>query len=95
MRKDGVEKVFVSHLSVDIFLTEDLIARDIIMNMLSPEPRDRPSAAKVLKHSFFWNLEKQLQFFQVYIYIYILHHVLVFNSVRDCMSMVTFIVIGC
>uniref|UniRef100_UPI00358E3207 serine/threonine-protein kinase/endoribonuclease IRE1 isoform X2 n=1 Tax=Myxine glutinosa TaxID=7769 RepID=UPI00358E3207 len=43
---------------------EDLIARDIIMNMLSPEPRDRPSAAKVLKHSFFWNLEKQLQFFQ-------------------------------
>ena len=92
MRKDGVEKVFVSHLSVDIFLTEDLIARDIIMNMLSPEPRDRPSAAEVLKHSLFWNLEKQLQFFKVYI---LQHHVLVFNSVRDCTSMVTFIVIGC
>uniref|UniRef100_A0A4W5QWU4 Uncharacterized protein n=1 Tax=Hucho hucho TaxID=62062 RepID=A0A4W5QWU4_9TELE len=32
--------------------------------MLSMEPQRRPSAESVLKHPFFWSLEKQLQFFQ-------------------------------
>lgn len=33
--------------------------------MLSVEPCKRPSAESVLKHPFFWSLEKELQFFQV------------------------------
>eukprot|EP00063_Salmo_salar_P066504 XP_014041339.1 PREDICTED: extensin-like [Salmo salar] len=32
--------------------------------MLNMEPQRRPSAESVLKHPFFWSLEKQLQFFQ-------------------------------
>lgn len=42
----------------------DIIARDLIEQMLSMEPHRRPSAESVLKHPFFWSLEKELQFFQ-------------------------------
>ncbi|XP_036382252.1 serine/threonine-protein kinase/endoribonuclease IRE1-like [Megalops cyprinoides] len=43
---------------------EDIIATDLIEQMISMEPQKRPSAESVLKHPFFWSLEKQLQFFQ-------------------------------
>ncbi|XP_038844593.1 serine/threonine-protein kinase/endoribonuclease IRE1-like [Salvelinus namaycush] len=43
---------------------EDIVATDLIEQMLSMEPHRRPSAESVLKHPFFWSLEKQLQFFQ-------------------------------
>ncbi|XP_071252483.1 serine/threonine-protein kinase/endoribonuclease IRE1 [Salvelinus alpinus] len=43
---------------------EDIVAADLIEQMLSMEPQRRPSAESVLKHPFFWSLEKQLQFFQ-------------------------------
>ncbi|CAG11431.1 unnamed protein product, partial [Tetraodon nigroviridis] len=43
----------------------DIVARDLIERMLSVEPCKRPSAESVLKHPFFWSLEKELQFFQV------------------------------
>uniref|UniRef100_A0A671LGH4 Serine/threonine-protein kinase/endoribonuclease IRE1 n=1 Tax=Sinocyclocheilus anshuiensis TaxID=1608454 RepID=A0A671LGH4_9TELE len=43
---------------------EDIVARNLIEQMLSMEPKKRPSADRVLKHPFFWSLEKQLQFFQ-------------------------------
>lgn len=43
----------------------DIVARDLIEQMLSMEPYKRPSAESVLKHPFFWILEKELQFFQV------------------------------
>ncbi|XP_031425227.1 serine/threonine-protein kinase/endoribonuclease IRE1 isoform X2 [Clupea harengus] len=43
---------------------EDIVARDLIQQMLSVEPEQRPSAERVLKHPFFWSLEKQLHFFQ-------------------------------
>uniref|UniRef100_A0A8C9VF40 Serine/threonine-protein kinase/endoribonuclease IRE1 n=1 Tax=Scleropages formosus TaxID=113540 RepID=A0A8C9VF40_SCLFO len=43
---------------------EDIVAADLILQMLSMEPQKRPSAESVLKHPFFWSLEKQLQFFQ-------------------------------
>lgn len=33
--------------------------------MLSVEPYKRPKAESLLKHPFFWSLEKELQFFQV------------------------------
>uniref|UniRef100_A0A8C1TD62 Serine/threonine-protein kinase/endoribonuclease IRE1 n=1 Tax=Cyprinus carpio TaxID=7962 RepID=A0A8C1TD62_CYPCA len=42
----------------------DIVARNLIEQMLSMEPEKRPSADRVLKHPFFWSLEKQLQFFQ-------------------------------
>ncbi|KAM5125649.1 serine/threonine-protein kinase/endoribonuclease IRE1-like [Mantella aurantiaca] len=32
--------------------------------MIDKDPQERPSAKAVLKHPFFWSLEKQLQFFQ-------------------------------
>ncbi|XP_055039394.2 serine/threonine-protein kinase/endoribonuclease IRE1 [Misgurnus anguillicaudatus] len=43
---------------------ESIVARNLIEQMLSMEPEKRPSAERVLKHPFFWSLEKQLQFFQ-------------------------------
>ncbi|KAJ0033570.1 hypothetical protein NQD34_000677 [Periophthalmus magnuspinnatus] len=42
----------------------DVIARDLIEQMISPDPVVRPSTACVLKHPFFWTPEKQLLFFQ-------------------------------
>nr|XP_028568505.1 serine/threonine-protein kinase/endoribonuclease IRE1 [Podarcis muralis] len=43
---------------------EDIVARDLIEQMISTDAQKRPSANCVLKHPFFWSLEKQLQFFQ-------------------------------
>ncbi|XP_041077128.1 serine/threonine-protein kinase/endoribonuclease IRE1-like isoform X1 [Polyodon spathula] len=43
---------------------EGLVANELIQQMISMDPRKRPSAECVLKHPFFWGLEKQLQFFQ-------------------------------
>ncbi|NXJ94681.1 ERN1 endoribonuclease, partial [Corythaixoides concolor] len=43
---------------------EKLVARELIVAMISPEPQRRPSAPMVLVHPFFWSQEKQLQFFQ-------------------------------
>uniref|UniRef100_A0A8B9D682 Serine/threonine-protein kinase/endoribonuclease IRE1 n=1 Tax=Anser cygnoides TaxID=8845 RepID=A0A8B9D682_ANSCY len=42
----------------------DIVARDLIEQMITMDPQKRPSASCVLKHPFFWGLEKQLQFFQ-------------------------------
>lgn len=42
----------------------DIVARNLIEQMLSMHPQERPSAESVLKHPFFWSLEKELQFFQ-------------------------------
>ncbi|XP_032900007.1 serine/threonine-protein kinase/endoribonuclease IRE1 [Amblyraja radiata] len=43
---------------------DDIIARDLIQEMINMDPQKRPSAKCVLKNPFFWSLEKQLQFFQ-------------------------------
>uniref|UniRef100_A0A8C7YD22 non-specific serine/threonine protein kinase n=1 Tax=Oryzias sinensis TaxID=183150 RepID=A0A8C7YD22_9TELE len=45
-------------------LSEDIVARNLMEQMLSMDPHKRPSAESVLKHPFFWSLEKELQFFQ-------------------------------
>lgn len=55
-------KYSLEHLQIDKH--EDIIARDLIEQMLSMEPNKRPSAECILKHPFFWSLEKELQFFQ-------------------------------
>uniref|UniRef100_A0AAQ4RVZ7 Serine/threonine-protein kinase/endoribonuclease IRE1 n=1 Tax=Gasterosteus aculeatus aculeatus TaxID=481459 RepID=A0AAQ4RVZ7_GASAC len=52
----------LDHLQTDKH--EDIVARDLIEQMVSMEPHRRPSAESVLKHPFFWSLEKELQFFQ-------------------------------
>ncbi|NXT30796.1 ERN1 endoribonuclease, partial [Pelecanoides urinatrix] len=43
---------------------DNLVVRELIVTMISPEPQRRPSAPVVLVHPFFWSQEKQLQFFQ-------------------------------
>ncbi|XP_049635003.1 serine/threonine-protein kinase/endoribonuclease IRE1 [Suncus etruscus] len=43
---------------------EDVVALELIEKMIAMDPQKRPSAKHVLKHPFFWSLEKQLQFFQ-------------------------------
>ncbi|XP_071426961.1 serine/threonine-protein kinase/endoribonuclease IRE2 isoform X2 [Pithys albifrons albifrons] len=43
---------------------DKLVARELIVAMISPDPQHRPSAPVVLVHPFFWSQEKQLQFFQ-------------------------------
>jgi serine/threonine protein kinase len=47
---------------------EDVVARELIEKMIAMDPQQRPSAKHVLKHPFFWSLEKQLQFFQVFLH---------------------------
>ncbi|KAM7394525.1 hypothetical protein PAMP_021322 [Pampus punctatissimus] len=43
---------------------DDVIAQDLIEQMINAEAESRPSTACVLKHPFFWSPEKQLLFFQ-------------------------------
>ncbi|KAI1884104.1 hypothetical protein AGOR_G00222970 [Albula goreensis] len=43
----------------------DMVAADLIEQMLSMEPHRRPSAESVLEHPFFWSWEKQLYFLEV------------------------------
>ncbi|XP_069023754.1 serine/threonine-protein kinase/endoribonuclease IRE1 [Embiotoca jacksoni] len=52
----------LSHFMEDIH--DDVIAQDLIEQMISPFVDLRPSTACVLKHPFFWSPEKQLLFFQ-------------------------------
>ncbi|KAK5914110.1 hypothetical protein CgunFtcFv8_008573 [Champsocephalus gunnari] len=59
--------ILLGTYSLDHLLTdkhEDFVARALVEQMMSMEPQRRPSAESVLKHPFFWSLEKELQFFQ-------------------------------
>uniref|UniRef100_A0A668SMB1 non-specific serine/threonine protein kinase n=1 Tax=Oreochromis aureus TaxID=47969 RepID=A0A668SMB1_OREAU len=59
--------ILLGSYSLDHLQTDkhgDIVARDLIEQMLSMDPHRRPSAESVLKHPFFWSLEKELQFFQ-------------------------------
>ncbi|XP_018429302.1 PREDICTED: serine/threonine-protein kinase/endoribonuclease IRE1, partial [Nanorana parkeri] len=49
---------------LDLDNHEGLVAHHLIQQMIDKDPQRRPSAEAVLKHPFFWSLEKQLQFFQ-------------------------------
>ena len=44
--------------------SDDVIAQDLIEQMINAEESSRPTTACVLKHPFFWSPEKQLLFFQ-------------------------------
>lgn len=55
----------VTGVLVSLTPSEDIIAQHLIEQMLSMDPHRRPSAESVLKHPFFWSLERELQFFQV------------------------------
>ncbi|XP_017261734.1 serine/threonine-protein kinase/endoribonuclease IRE1 [Kryptolebias marmoratus] len=50
------------HFMEDIH--DDVIAKDLIEQMIGADAETRPSTACVLKHPFFWSPEKQLLFFQ-------------------------------
>ncbi|MEQ2233943.1 hypothetical protein ILYODFUR_026906, partial [Ilyodon furcidens] len=52
----------LSHFMDDIH--DDVIAKDLIEQMINADADSRPSTACVLKHPFFWSPEKQLLFFQ-------------------------------
>ncbi|MEE6507103.1 hypothetical protein FKM82_007966 [Ascaphus truei] len=52
------------HFFVVVTFAEDIVAHKLIEQMINKEPPTRPSAESMLKHPFFWSLEKQLQFFQ-------------------------------
>ncbi|XP_051888803.1 serine/threonine-protein kinase/endoribonuclease IRE1-like [Pristis pectinata] len=52
----------LQHLKPDVH--DDIVACDLIQEMINMDPQKRPSAKCVLKNPFFWSLEKQLQFFQ-------------------------------
>nr|XP_020475493.1 serine/threonine-protein kinase/endoribonuclease IRE1 [Monopterus albus] len=59
--------ILLGRYSLDHLQTDkhaDIVARDLLEQMLSMEPHWRPSAESILKHPFFWSLEKELQFFQ-------------------------------
>uniref|UniRef100_A0A7N6AT70 non-specific serine/threonine protein kinase n=1 Tax=Anabas testudineus TaxID=64144 RepID=A0A7N6AT70_ANATE len=59
--------ILLGRYSLDHLQTDkhaDIVARDLIEQMLRMEPHSRPSAESILKHPFFWSLEKELQFFQ-------------------------------
>ncbi|XP_069762136.1 serine/threonine-protein kinase/endoribonuclease IRE1 isoform X3 [Narcine bancroftii] len=43
---------------------ENIVGKNLIEQMISDNPQQRPSSQCVLKHPFFWSKEKQLQFFQ-------------------------------
>lgn len=80
----------INGMFVLLTLPVDIVARDLVEQMLSMEPHRRPSADSVLKHPFFWSLERELQFFQV-----MLTHVLLnVHTVlcTDCMFLTTMIV---
>ena len=47
------------------FSAENVVCRELVESMINFKPELRPCAAAVLKHPFFWSLEKQLAFFQV------------------------------
>ncbi|KAG8446071.1 hypothetical protein GDO86_013807 [Hymenochirus boettgeri] len=49
---------------LDLEQHEHIVAHHLINQMINKDPQSRPSAEAVLKHPFFWKLEKQLQFFQ-------------------------------
>ncbi|XP_031563309.1 serine/threonine-protein kinase/endoribonuclease IRE2-like isoform X1 [Actinia tenebrosa] len=40
------------------------VAKELIRNMLSPDPSQRPTTESILKHPVFWSKERQLAFFQ-------------------------------
>lgn len=43
---------------------ESILAHSLINDMISPDPSKRPTASDVLKHPFFWDQKKNLEFLQ-------------------------------
>ena len=67
---DTVDTVKLCYVIGGVFVTvfysiEYIRDQHLILSMLNCEPAARPTAAAILTHPFFWNREKQLQFFQV------------------------------
>ncbi|XP_072026641.1 serine/threonine-protein kinase/endoribonuclease IRE1-like [Amphiura filiformis] len=50
--------------SLDRISQDDIVSRQLLARMMDTVPSLRPLTKSILKHPFFWNHEKQLQFFQ-------------------------------
>ena len=44
---------------------EDVTERSLVDDMIQRDPKERPSAAAVLSHPFFWTLSTMMLFIQV------------------------------
>ena len=71
-RYTGTDRCMHAHIcthtnksEVWFFSAENVVCRELVESMINFKPELRPCAAAVLKHPFFWSLEKQLAFFQV------------------------------
>lgn len=59
-----------------LLISEGYLRRNLIEKMISYDPSERPTAKTVLQHPFFWSRERQLMFFQVHKYLYLLSIIL-------------------
>ncbi|KAI0211220.1 Serine/threonine-protein kinase/endoribonuclease IRE2 [Lamellibrachia satsuma] len=46
----------------DLSALNEPLVEDLVVSMLKPEPTDRPSAATLLRHPYFWTEEKRYKF---------------------------------
>ncbi|PIK58508.1 putative serine/threonine-protein kinase/endoribonuclease IRE1-like [Apostichopus japonicus] len=56
--------ILLEKSSLNLLPEDDLVSRELIEEMIQYNPTVRPHIKEVVKHPFFWNLEKQLGFFQ-------------------------------
>nr|XP_006813336.1 PREDICTED: LOW QUALITY PROTEIN: serine/threonine-protein kinase/endoribonuclease IRE1-like [Saccoglossus kowalevskii] len=56
--------ILSAEYNLDMLNQDDHTSRQLISHMLNQDPTQRPAANTILKHPFFWCLEKQLAFFQ-------------------------------
>lgn len=56
--------ILLEKYSLERLPEDDYVSRELIGQMIRSNPDDRPHIKAVIKHPFFWNLEKQLGFFQ-------------------------------
>ncbi|XP_036368226.1 serine/threonine-protein kinase/endoribonuclease IRE1 [Octopus sinensis] len=57
--------IMAGHFNLSCLADESyFMCRSLVQQMISFNPRDRPTSKSVLKHPFFWNQLQQLQFFQ-------------------------------
>ncbi|KAI0136186.1 unfolded protein response sensor protein [Xylariales sp. AK1849] len=62
MREVNIRKGQLNLTPLDVLGDFAFEARDLISNMLNPEPRCRPNTREVMAHPFFWDSKKRLTF---------------------------------
>ncbi|ORY82491.1 kinase-like domain-containing protein [Protomyces lactucae-debilis] len=62
MREANIIRNRANLAHLDLLGDLGFLAKDLIARMILPNPRDRPDAATVLQHPFFWSAERRLNF---------------------------------